>query len=100
VGHFRGGVYIVTADERIVREMIRLEKAFLLATRFETEARLLEITRIRTDAEEYRVEWLMLDSRVTEAARLRVFDFLVNGSGDPTWRVGRAEDHAAGSLGR
>jgi outer membrane protein OmpA-like peptidoglycan-associated protein len=100
VGHFRGDVYIVTADEHIVREMIRLEKAFLLATRFQSDVRLMALLRIQLSPPDYDAARLDLDRRVTQAARLRVFDFLVNGSGDPTWRVGRPEEHAAGGLGR
>ena len=100
VGHFRGDVYIVTADESIVREMIRLEKSFLRATRFQADVRMLALLRLQLTPLDYLAAERSFDHRVTEAARLRVFDFLVNGSGDPTWRVGRPEDHAAGRLAR
>lgn len=86
VGHFRDDVFVVTADERIVREMIRREMRFLRATRFAGEYRLLELDRIR-DPPGHLQRRAVLDGRVETEARRRVFDFLVNHSGDPTWSL-------------
>ena len=98
VGHFRGDVYIVTADELIVREMIRREMGFLQRTKYASQYRMLELDRIRYGVEgpmHYLEEKAALDATVEREARLRVFRFLY--AHDPTFRIVGTPEQAAGS---
>ena len=102
IGHFRGGVYIVTADEQIIREMVRLESAFLRRTEFASEYTLLHLEALGEGIEGPMYEQnhrIVLDGRVRHRARLRVFQFLIDH--DPTFSLGgtmTAADYANSDL--
>lgn len=90
VGHVRDGVFIVLADERIVREMIEQEKQFLRLTSHRAEYEIPNFDPISGPATR-----IGLEIMVTEEARRRVFTFLYRL--DPTMIVAGSIDEAVHS---
>jgi outer membrane protein OmpA-like peptidoglycan-associated protein len=94
VGHFRDGVFIVLADERIVREMIEQEKQFLRLTSHRADYEMPDFDPLGGAARR-----IGLEMTVTEEARRRVFTFLYRT--DPTMIVaGSIEDAVRSDYAR